>query len=189
MKIKVDLSEKHLINVIDLDDSFPLITIRRMMEVVGWRYYDSEETPTIDRIKGMVLYLLKVSKSSNNVDCGGFSVSHNNGNFYLKFYIATHIFSSKSTEWDGGDLICFKEFINRLESIYYLLTSPLLLLTTREDKEAFFKRKCNEFIDSGDDYFYDKELQYSISKIDNGDGLPFVYELKFIGFDKDYCIL
>lgn len=137
----------------------------------------------------MLIGLVKSSKTSSENSCGGFEVTQNNGNYNIKFLVGTFIFSTKSDEWDGGDLLHFNSFIHRLESIFGLLSSPIITLLKVEQKIAFFKKRCDDFIENGDEYLYDCKLQYSITKIDNGDDISPSYELKFIGVDKDYYTL
>jgi hypothetical protein len=169
MKIKIDFSYENIFNKIGED--FPFFTIHRIMDVTRWRYYDSNNTPSIDRIKETLCNLLKSVKSGECIGTGGFDVEFKNDNYNITFTISTFAFSKKSADWDNEDL-----------------NSNLMMLMENE-KPSFFAKKCDEFIESGKEYDYDKKLGLLLTKESYEDEDNYaVYELKFIGVDKDFKI-
>jgi hypothetical protein len=186
MKIKIDFSYENILNKIGGD--FPFFTIHRIMDVTGWKYYNSNNTPSIDQITKTLYGLLKSVKSGECIGTGGFDVELKNNNYNITFTIGTFAFSKKSADWDNGDLIYLNSFIKRVQETEVIITSNFMMI--REDeKPAFFAKKCDAFIDSGKYYDYDKELGLLFTKESYEDeDNSTVYELRFIGVDKDFII-
>ena len=186
MKIKVDFTNKNIIQVIR--NNFPFATVHRLMDVTRWRYYDSNNTPSIDRIKETLCDLLKSVKSGECIGTGGFDVHLKDGNYNIKFTIATFCFTQKSTEWEYEDLSYLKKFIDKIEKTEVILSSALAMLRNG-GKDLFFARECDQFIDSGlnENYLSDLGLLYTKESEGDDDHNP-VYNVSFIGVDKDFKI-
>ena len=186
MRIKIDFSFKNIINKIEED--FPFFIVHRLMDVTKWRYYDSNNTPSIERIKETLYHLLKSIKSGETTGTGGFDVELKNDNYNITFTIATFCFSTKSDDWNNEDLTHFGFFVDKVQATEVILNSTLMMLSKNE-KPSFFAKKCDEFIDSGKEYEYDKKLGLLFTKESYEDEEHCaVYELKFIGVDKDFKI-
>lgn len=187
MKIKIDFSHKIITN--KLDDNFPFFTIQRIMDACGWKYYDCDTTPSIERIKETLYDLVKDSKSGISVGTGGFDVEFKDNNYNILFTIGTFFYSKKSNDWDEEDLSYLDTFISRVQSSEIIVGTDIQYLRGFE-KVDFFKRKCDNFIESGKDYDYDKKLGLLFTKesYEDEDNLDDLYELKFIGVNKDYKI-
>lgn len=186
MKIKIDFSYENIFNKIRED--FPFDTIYNIMDACEWRYYDSNNTPSIDRIKETLCDLLKSVKSGECIGTGGFDVEFKNDNYNITFTISTFAFSKKSADWDNEDLIYLNSFIKRVQETEIIINSILMVLMENE-KPSFFAKKCDEFIESGKEYDYDKKLGLLLTKESYEDEDNYaVYELKFIGVDKDFKI-
>jgi hypothetical protein len=186
MKIKIDFSYENIFNKIGED--FPFFTIHRIMDVTRWRYYDSNNTPSIDRIKETLCNLLKSVKSGECIGTGGFDVEFKNDNYNITFTISTFAFSKKSADWDNEDLSYLDTFISRVQVSEIIVGTDIQYLREFE-KVHFFKRRCDNFIESGKEYDYDKKLGLLLTKESYEDEDNYaVYELKFIGVDKDFKI-
>jgi len=183
MKIKIDFTEKTILNLIDRD--FPFFTIYRIMEATNWRWFDSPNIPTFDRIKKTLFNLINSAKKYGCAGTGGFEVEYKEGTYNIRFDVATFAFTEKSDKWDNEDLSYLSMFIDKVEATEIILNSTLALLRNSE-KDIFFMRKCNEFIDSGLSYEYDKKLGLIFRKEDNDDETPSLYELIFVGVDKSF---
>jgi phage terminase large subunit len=77
--------------------------------------------------------------------------------------------------------------IKRVELTEIILNSNLMMLKNNE-KYLFFKKVCDEFIESGSDYKYDKKLGLLFTKESDVDTLTSLYTLDFIGVDKDFTL-
>lgn len=185
MEIKIDFSHKIITN--KLDDNFPFVIVQRIMEACGWKYYDCDTTPSIERIKGTLYDLIKDSKSGISVGTGGFDVEFKDNNYNILFTIGTFFYSKKSTEWVDEDLSYLDSFIGRVQVSEIIVGTPIQYLRDFE-KVIFFKRRCDAFIDSGEDYDYDKKLGLLFTKESYEDEGEVLYELRFIGVDRDYKI-
>ena len=185
MKIKIDFSHKIITN--KLDDNFPFFTIQRIMEACGWKYYDCDTTPSIERIKETLYNLIKDSKSDISVGTGGFDVEFKDNNYNILFTVGTFFYSKKSTEWVDEDLSYLDTFISRVQSSEIIVGTDIQYLMEFE-KSHFFKRRCDNFIDSGKDYDYDKKLGLLFTKDSYENEGEVLYELRFIGVDRDFKI-
>jgi hypothetical protein len=98
--------------------------------------------------------------------------------------VASFFFSEKSERWDDETMENLTDLIKRVELTEVIFNSALMMLKNNE-KYLFFKRVCNEFIESGSDYKYDKKLGLLFTKEIDVDTL---YTLHFIGVDKDFTL-
>jgi hypothetical protein len=185
MEIKIDFSHKIITN--KLDANFPFVIVQRIMESCGWKYYDCDTTPSIERIKRTLYSLIKDSKSGISLGAGGFGVEFKDNNYNIIFTVGTFFYSKKSTEWVDEDLSYLDSFIGRVQVSEIIVGTPIQYLREFE-KVAFFKRRCDNFIDSGKDYDYDKKLGLLFTKESYEDEGEVLYELRFIGVDRDYKI-
>jgi hypothetical protein len=185
MKIKIDFSYENILNKIEED--FPFFTIHRIMDVTRWRYYNSNNTPSIDRIKETLYSLLKSVKSGECIGTGGFDVEFKNDNYNITFTVGTFGFSTKSADWNNEDLLYLGYFVDRVQATEIILNSSLMMLMKNE-KPSFFAKKCDEFIESGKDYEYDKKLGLLFTKESYENEGEVLYELSFIGVDNDFKI-
>lgn len=184
MKIMVDFNHKNITNKIEKD--FPFSIIHRIMDVTRWKYYDSQNTPTIDKIKNTLFRLVNDVKNNYNVGTGGFDVTLKNNVYNIIFTVASFSFTDKSGDWNDGDLEYLGEFIKRVELTEGILNSNLMMLKNSE-KAFFISRVCDDFIESGSDYKYDKGLGFLYTKEEYDDESP-LYTLQFIGVDKDFSL-
>ena len=61
-------------------DQFKFELVYAYMQMTGWTYFDSQLTPTIDRLKETAEGLLKdvEKKNGNSLSAGGFEAAYNN---------------------------------------------------------------------------------------------------------------
>jgi len=185
MKIKIDFESKNIINKIKSD--FPFFTVHRIMDVTGWLYFDSPNTPTIDKIKNTLFRLVNDVKDDFTLGTGGFDVNYKNNNYNITFTVASFFFSEKSERWDDETMENLTNLIKRVELTEIILNSNLMMLKNNE-KYLFFKKVCDQFIESGSDYKYNKKLGLLFTKESDVDTLTSLYTLHFIGVDKDYTL-
>lgn len=184
MKIKVDFKHKNITNKIEKD--FPFSIIHRLMDVTRWKYYDSPNTPTIDKIKNTLFRLVNDVKNDYNIGTGGFDVTLKKDVYNIIFTVASFSFTNKSEDWNSEDLEYLGEFIKKVELTEVILNSNLMMLKNSE-KDFFFKRECDNFIESGSGYKYDKGLGLLYTKEEYDDESP-LYTLEYIGVDKDFSL-
>jgi hypothetical protein len=182
MRIQVDFKYKNIINKIEND--FPFFTVYRVMDVTGWQYFDSPNTPTIEKIKNTLFRLVNDVKDDFTLGTGGFDVNYKNNNYNITFTVASFFFSEKSERWDYETMENLTDLIKTVELTEVIFNSALMMLKNNE-KYLFFRRVCNEFIESGSDYKYDKKLGLLFTKEIDVDTL---YTLHFIGVDKDFTL-
>jgi len=182
MRIQVDFKYKNIINKIE--NGFPFFTVYRVMDVTGWQYFDSPNTPTIEKIKNTLFRLVNDVKDDFTLGTGGFDVNYKNNNYNITFTVASFFFSEKSERWDDETMENLTDLIKTVELTEVIFNSALMMLKNNE-KYLFFKRVCNEFIESGSDYKYDKKLGLLFTKEIDVDTL---YTLHFIGVDKDFTL-
>jgi hypothetical protein len=185
LRIKIDFTYKNIVNKIGGD--FPFYLVFNIMDELKWTYYDSKYTPTTDRLKEALYKLIMGCKEGSSTGTGGFNVNLTNDKYNVKFIIGSWIFSKKSINYNCDDLVYLDNFINKVQLTQNIIDSNMVILSNEGEKMLFFKRKCDEFIDSGEEYHYDKKLGLEFIK-ESYDEEGDVYKLNFIGVEKEYKI-
>jgi hypothetical protein len=156
------------------------------MEATKWRYYDSNDTPSVERLKKMLYSLVRDVREGYSLGGGGFDVKVKDNTYNIKFTIGHFNFNKKSEDWDEFYLGDLNALIGRVEDSENIINS-LLGIFKKDEKELFFKKECDLFMDSGSDYYYNKKLGLLFTKEDFEDE-GFICVLDYIGVDKDYII-
>ena len=86
-----ELTHKELNLVKEILDNFEYKRVRKTMKKLGWFWYDSTDTPTKERIRGVAERLLMcaiTSEGDSNSSCGGLVVTKLDGFITLTFVVA-----------------------------------------------------------------------------------------------------
>jgi hypothetical protein len=182
MKIKVNFSIEKLKSQITKRFDFDLV--QKLMSLTKWVYFDSVETPTIDKLKSTLFSCLKDVEEYGFVGTGGFNVEYNDKTYTVSFELTSFVCTNKSVLWDNEDHEYFKLFVDKLMILLPELGSHLQIYD-RSELETFLKSSIDGFISGVNisNLHIPEELQFSLEEYNDDD---FLYTVTLIGIKREF---